>query len=187
MKSKTIKKVIFGLLAVTTVILNGAEYIVPPEYDNTVMGVESRTLGLIHNGLTTLSATSKTLGGQTVRFKCFPITKINCRGATAIASAVVSEVSLKEPTRNELVINYGTDTLVEDAGANWRVCGAAVGGITWDTSEMNSSTDAVTGETTITYNYVPNTTQEIYYFFTNNANIGGTSSFMVLDVKQTCR
>ncbi|HHO42483.1 MAG TPA: hypothetical protein ENN12_03890 [Epsilonproteobacteria bacterium] len=179
------------LFALTLSVLSAAEYIVPPEYDNTVQAVESRISGLVHNRLTVFSRTSKRLGGRTVRYRCFTVPKIDCRPNTnpsrAQAILNVSEVSLKEPNRNELVTNFGADTILEDAGENWRVCGAAVGGITWDTSTLESQEDPDSGETTLNYTYSPNAQQEIYHFFTDSSQIGALSSYMVIDVKQTCR
>lgn len=177
------KKILLGLLVVKSVI--GAEYIVPAEYDNNILATESTERVLISNTLGTLSTASRTIGGKTVRFRCTIIPKIDCRGTAPRIILTTSEFSLREPVYNKLVNIYTYDVFEEDGGTDWRVCGGAVGGTTWDDSKLSSTVNEA-GETVITHTYVPNAEQEIFHFFTNDPNNGSNTSFMVVETKQVC-
>lgn len=175
------KKILMAILG--SGILFGAEYIVPQEYDNTINAVESSSRVLISNTSPIFSSVPKVIGGQNVRFRCVAVPKIDCRATTPRVIASTSEFSLREPTTNKLVGIFAYDTFSEDAGANWNVCGGAVGGTTWDDATMTFS------DPVLTFTYDENANQDIYHFFTDIAPVdrrGGNGSFMVLEVKQVC-
>jgi hypothetical protein len=180
------KMVGVGVVAIgLSLALSAGVYIVPKEYDNTYNSIKSKAVGLIYNGLSTLSSTTKNFAGKNVRYRCMVIDKIQCRAATPTVSASVSDVSLIEPEHDQLLPVYGYEVFVEDGGNKWRICGAAAGGFTWDTSEMTSQTNS-DGSKTVNYKYVPNTHNKNYLFFTDQSNKGSDKSFMTIDIQQKC-
>jgi len=183
---KILKPVV--LLAVAQITLFSAEHIFPPEWDNVVQAMQSSRPVLISN-FSTLSTQTRTLGGKSgLRYRCSnPIPKISCRGGTADISTSISDVSLKEPNRNELVNIFASDSFVEDLGTSWKVCGAAIGGMTWDTSTLVKGGGVAGAPITLTYTYTPNSQHEIYYFFTSDPLRGRNTSYMTIETKQLCR
>ena len=177
------KKILLGLITITFVF--GAEYIVPPEFDNTVMATESEIKVLISNTLPTLSTTKRVIGGKNVRYRCLAVPKIDCRATVPRVVLTASEVSLRDTSTNKLVNIYAYDVFEEELGTDWMVCGGAVGGTTWDDSTLKSSKDS-SGNIVITHTYIENKHQSIYHFFTDSADAGASTSFMVIDVKQVC-
>lgn len=180
-------KIILSIFASATVSFS-AEYIIPPDYDNIVASVESATPVLISNTSPSFSSTTRVIGGRTVRYRCTTIPKISCRGTTPQAILNTSEISLRDATSNQLVNIYANDAFSESSGTNWNVCGAALGGVQYDTSTVSATTDASTKVTTVSHTFIPNDNQETYWFFTNyTGNTGGNNSFMVIETKQICR
>jgi len=169
------------------IVLFAGEYIVPKEYDNTYNSIKSQSYGLIHNRLTTLSSTTRSIGGKSgLHYRCIVVPKIQCRAAVPTMAATISDISLREPAHNKLMIPYATDLFVEDGGANWRVCAAAIGGLQWDDVTLTSQKTS-TGKTKITLNYYPLKENMVYYYFTDDANHGSDSSYMVVEMKQVCQ
>ena len=167
-----------------------AEYIVPPEYDNTILSNESGKRVLLTNNQATFSTQTRKLGGQKFNYMCTLYPKIIC-GANVQPEVVLSlsEISLRETSTNKLVHMFASDAFVEDGGVNWKLCAGAIGGTTWDISTIDSTTDA-SGVTTLRHRYIPNGDQKIYYFFSNNPTLdlrGSTASYMTLYVRQICK
>lgn len=94
--------------------------------------------------------------------------------------ANVSEVSLRDPTSNESLNVYNTDIRVEDAGTSYNICGAAYGGITFDSFNMS-----VAG-TTLNYSYQGNVNIRAFPYFTSVGNSSSTS-YMTVEYRQVCR
>ncbi len=172
-----------------SVISWGAEYIVPPEFDNTVLATESSQRILISNTTSPLlwSNGLRTIGGKTVRYRCVTIPKIQCRGKSARIVVNTSEISLRDKSVNKLVNIYTYDVIAESSGkTSWKVCGGAVGGTTWDNTSLTSYKSGA--DTILRFTYDENAVQDIAYFFTNRPTqeIGGANSFMVIETKQVC-
>lgn len=184
------------LLAITAF---GAEYIIPPEYDNMVNSVKSHNSILISNLIGTDSSLTYKIGNMTgLRLKCANVPKINCRGGiTPIITLSIGHIPvLREPIRQQNLTAEEARAVFEDGGINWRVCGGAMGAVRWDTSSLTQ--DATTKE--ITYDYTPLTSVIDYYFFTDipTASIavddidsgnrrGDDSSYMIIEAVQTCQ
>lgn len=176
----------------------GAEYIIPPEYDNLVNGQASKVEVLISNSSPYLSTNTYNLQGSLVKYRCVAVPKINCgNGYTPqpILSLKKAPV-LKDSTHTEQITAYQIDVQVDADvhGNDFYVCGAGVGAITWDKSEFTKS------GTTYTYSYVPENKQIRYFFFTDmtgntplidgiggDAITGSSDSYMVIDAEQICR
>jgi len=165
--------------------LLGAEYIIPPEYDNLINSAESSQKVLISNG-SSIGGQTRSIGGRSVRYKCVTLPKILCRGSSATMSISISEVSLRDTT-NKLVTTFATDAYVENGtgGNSWNVCGGAVGGMLWDDSTLVAT--KIGNDTRLTYSYTPNANQLIYHFFTNLGSSGGNGSYMTIYTKQFCQ
>jgi len=159
----------------------GAEYIIPPEYDNSINSVQSTTRVVISNTSSHFSSASKHIGGKNLRYRCVDIPKIECRASNANIITTASEFSLRESTSNKLVGIYTYDIFTEDLGDNWAICGAAIGGLMWDYASLTYN------KPNLTFTYIPNKNQVIDYFFTNNSKHGGDKSFMVVEVQQVCK
>jgi len=169
---------IFLLLAATNQS-HAADYIVPYEYDNMVQSVKSHGYGVITQS-SALSTTTWNIGGNAVRYRCLSIPKISCSSATAVPSANVSEKVLTKP--NAVVANQKAvfpliyDLRYEDAGANWNICGAAIGGVMYDNIDYSG------GQLT----YTPNQYSETYVYFTDIA-ITNSTAYMTFTYHQTCQ
>jgi hypothetical protein len=132
-----------------------------------------------------MSTTTKTLAGQSVRYRCTRVDKVPCRGASPSITLSVADTVLLDPN-DQLLTMYGFEVFSESANANqWNVCGAAVGGYSWDDSYI--STQNVTNNTVLTHTYIPNKFNQEYIFFTNAGNNGSAKSHMVIDIQQKCK
>jgi len=194
------KKIIYLACIFLPALLISGTYVVPAEYDNLRESSKSPDYGVITNA-STMSTNTYTMGGLGgLKYRCLPpIPKISCRGSNAIIIPALSDIGLKDNATGETVPVFSYDLRLEDdvAGNTWRLCAAAYGGFTADTSTLSSST--VAGVTTIKYTYVPNNQEKFYHFFTN-ANtkaappapslpysIGHANSFIAISWRQTCR
>lgn len=191
------KKMAFApLLSFVPICAFSAEYIIPPEYDNTVNSVRSHFEVLITNITTLFSANTYPIGSRTLRYRCVNVPKINCRGGAmpTIKLSLKGVPVLKEPVGSQSLSVYEVDTQSEDDGDSFRVCGGALGVVSWDNSEMTQ--DATTKE--ITYSYTPVNHVLDYYFFTDIAGTviangidggqqrGDDNSYMVINADQVC-
>lgn len=170
------------------IALFGDSYVTPAEYDNLREGHRSAGYGVLTNTTGSLSANSYVIGGQTVKYRCLVVPKIDCRAAVPSIIPNVSEVSVREESTNEVVNVYTTDVRVEDTANDWYLCGAAYAGATADHFEMTSGKDPATGDPVIHYEYKPNEYLETWFAFTNySGNKGNNSSYMAISYKQVCR
>lgn len=191
------KMALAPLLSLIPISAFSAEYIVPPEYDNTVNSVKSHNEVLITNLTALLSTNTYFIGSKTLNYKCVEVPKINCRGGATpnIKLSLKGVPVLKEPMGSQSLSVYEVDTQSEDdGGASFRVCGGALGVVSWDNSEMTQ--DATTKE--ITYSYTPINHVLDYYFFTNIAGSvsangidggqqrGDDNSYIVINADQVC-
>jgi len=187
----------FVVVTLATSSVYGAEYIIPPEYDNIKNATHSNKPLLITNKTGHLSKKSYTLdSGHILKIRCADIPKIRCgNGYTpTIHAKIASAPTLREPKTKKLIGSYQTMIQTEDLGDKWAVCGGAIGAVSWDKSTLTQEKDG-----TINYNYSPLAEQLIYYFFSNasgNAKTkagvdggdikGSDNSYMVIDTQQTC-
>jgi hypothetical protein len=167
----------------------GQSYVIPKEYENVYKSIESKSALVISNTTPNLSATSKTVAGVNVRYRCVRVDKIPCRNGQASATAAITDILLLD--ENDQLLNlYGHEVFVEDRGNQWAVCAGATGGYSWDTSAMSSTMDA-DGNVQLTYTYVPNTFNRKYHFFMSSSgatiNTGSGKSHLLVDVQQKCR
>jgi len=192
---KSLKKKGLALALALSSSLVAGVYIVPLDYDNTIASARSNTPVLITNSLTTNSSTTRKINGQTVRYRCEKVPKIDCRGTTASIHATLGEYQLKDNKNNEVVQPYMRDIIVEsDGSGNWNICGGAIGGTMWDNADLNTTTDPITGNTKIFLTYQENVNSENFYFFMSGGtigvdadkSIGSLKSFMAINTKQTC-
>jgi len=175
------------LISLLSISLFAGVYVVPQEYDNMVASTRSKGFGVITQATSNLSGNSYTIGGQSnVRFRCLVVPKIDCRASVPEINANISEVSLKRPTTEELVMSFQVDLRVEDDAAtnNWWLCGGGYGGQVWDDSNLTSQD--VAGVTEITYSYTPNANVEEYFYFTDISN-SSTQSYMTITYSQVCK
>lgn len=160
----------------------GADYIVPTEYDNMVQSVKSNGYTTITNNTAGLSNVSKQIlnsASVNQKYKCVFIDKIVCRNATAYINAMVSEVRLfsSGTYSGQPMMLAASDLWVEDAGSQWKVCGAATGGLpTGSLSQAGA---------TITYTTLASTNTE--WFFVWPQNNTDTNSYMTIFHTQSCR
>lgn len=186
------KKIVLSL-AIASAFGFAGSYVTPAEYDNMRLSQQSTGYEIIHNSSSLLSTNSFKIGGRTLKYKCIPVTKIDCRAGTPEIVPAVSEVGLKVGPNDNVVPIYAYDMRVEDDTANnrFKICAAAYGGVTADKSELTSSTDPVTGDVTLDYTYVPNDPSKSYFwwFLTNAAatEVGNATSYISVRWKQVCR
>lgn len=175
---RSLKKIaaLFLLVAFNS---QAAEYIVPSNYDNIVNSVQSVGYGVITQS-STLSTTSWNIGGTSRKYRCLTIPKISCTAATPVLYANVSELVLTKPdavvANQKAMFAFMSDIRSEDAGANWRLCGAAIGGEMYDNVAYSG------GQVT----YTPNQYSNTYTFFTDAA-ITNSTAYMALSYNQVCQ
>lgn len=190
-------RILLPTLLLSNSLIYSAEYVIPPEYDNIANSVQkSHHQVLISNLATLTSSSTYKLGSQTLKFKCVNVPKINCRGGKSAKMKIkLKEVPvLKEPKFHKSIPIYEVSTKTEDGGANFRVCGGAMGVISWDDSILTQ--DATTKK--ITHAYTPLKYHLDYYVFTNiagnvssngidgGAQKGDNNSYMTVDTEQIC-
>jgi len=98
-----------------------------------------------------------------------------------------SDISLRDPSSNKQVPVYGREAIAEDKGGYWNVCGAAVGGVSWDDTDLTYSPS----KDKIDFTYKHDKLGSFFYYFTNGnshgLNVGHANSYMIITTKQTCR
>jgi len=191
------KKIIISTALVLS-SLHSAEYIIPPEWDNTLNSVNSKAEVLITNLLTQLSTNSYLVAGKSRRYKCVRIPKIRCaNGYTPdIQANIKQNPALRDSLTDKLISTFSVDIRTENAGTQWNVCGSATGSIIWDKSTL--SQNATTKD--LTYIYIPNNDQFNYYYFTNATGNtisasginggsikGSNNSYMIIETEQVCK
>lgn len=156
-----------------------ADYIVPYEYENILQGAKSHGYGVIQQS-SPLSTTQWNIGGTNQNYRCLAIPKISCSPGTAVLYANVSEVVLTKPdpvvSNQKAMFNFITDIRSESAGANWNLCGAAIGGEMYDNVAYSG------GQIT----YTPNQYSNTYTYFTN-AVITNSTAYMTMTYNQVCQ
>ena len=166
-----------GLLL--TISLYAAEYLVPYNYDNTVQSVNSQGYDVITQA-SILSTNQWNLGGTNHNYRCIVIPKITCRNASPVLYANVSELILTKPdpvvANQKALFPFISDIRYEDAGANWHLCGAAIGGTMYDNVTYSG------GQIT----YTPNAYSETFAFFTDTA-ITNSTAYMAVGYNQVCK
>lgn len=176
---KTLKKLNITALLLLSTALSAAEYLIPYEYDNMVQSVKSQGYGVITQA-STQSTSQWNIGGNLRNYKCLTIPKISCSAATPVLYANVSELILTKPdatvSNQKAMVPFIYDIRYEDAGTNWRLCGAAIGG------EMYDNVTYSGGQIT----YTPNQYSNTYTYFTNVA-ITNTTAYMALTYNQVCQ
>lgn len=179
MKKTLNKPKVWFLALFATLNMHAAEYILPSNYDNIVNSVQSVGYGVITQA-STLSTTSWNIGGTSRKYRCLTIPKITCSAATPVLYANVSELVLTKPdavvANQKAMFAFMSDIRSEDAGANWRLCGAAIGG------EMYDNVTYSGGQIT----YTPNQYSNTYAFFTD-AVITNSTAYMALSYNQVCQ
>lgn len=167
------------LLMITFCQSNAADYIVPYEYDNMLQSVKSHGYGVIKQSLP-LSTTTWNIGGNAVHYRCLSVPKISCSSSSPVPIANVSEPVLTKPdavvANQTAVFPLLTDIRYEDAGTNWNICGAAIGGTMYDNIDYSG------GQLT----YTPNQYSETYVYFTDIA-ITNSTAYMTLTYHQVCQ
>ncbi|MCL4432149.1 MAG: hypothetical protein M1300_07505 [Epsilonproteobacteria bacterium] len=173
-----LKKLLIAILAISPMAF-GAEYLIPYDYDNMVQSVKSQGYGVISQ-TSTLSTTQWNIGGTNRNYRCLTIPKISCSAATTVLYANVSELVLTKPdgtvSNQKAMFPFIYDIRYEDAGTNWRLCGAAIGGEMYDNVAYSG------GQIT----YTPNQYSNTYTYFTNVA-ITNSTAYMTLTYNQVCQ
>jgi len=175
-----------------------AEYIIPPEFDNTVQSTESAKRYLITNNSVVLSTQVRSLGGvPNLRYKCVLVPRLSCINKQSVVSEFgVGELSLRG-SDNKLVKVYATELFAEDDSAfpnEHKICGGAVGGVTWD--YINAGLSLNGNNLVLDLVHRPLGGNRTYHFFTNAVynpantattyGAGGSGSYMVVHAKVTC-
>ena len=185
---KILKKIAL-LSALITPLLPGV-YAVPAEFDNFRLGHLSTTYGIITGTTPGTSANLYTLGGQTVRYRCLVVPKIQCVASTATIVPTLSEVSVRHNTTGEVLSLWSADIRIEDGGTQWFVCGAAYAGERSDDSTL-TKVDNADGSVSLQYTYEPNINHyDVIAFATTipgGFNSAATSSYMTVQHRQICR
>lgn len=167
------------LLVVAFCQSEAADYIVPYEYDNMLQSVKSHGYGVI-NQSSPLSSSVWNIGGTNVQYRCLSVAKISCSSATPVIIPNRSELLLTKPdpviANQKAVSVLIEDIRFEDAGANWNVCGAAVGGVMYGGISYSGGVSTFT----------PDQYSETYLYFTNIA-ITNSTSYMSLTYSQVCQ
>ncbi|CAA6806574.1 MAG: Unknown protein [uncultured Sulfurovum sp.] len=184
------KKILLLISIFTYINIYAAEYVIPTSFDNLLQEVKSSNTVMITNA-SSLSASSRTItiGNQTLKGRCAIVPKISCKSPlSSFINVAMSSISLREDVHNELVIPYDTSVYTQEFVTTWEVCAVALGGVTWDKSELVSSVGN-DGVTTITHDFKANLYRKLFYFFSNaSASLRGhNNSYMLINTHQVCR
>lgn len=176
------KKMLNSFVLFIAVVLQGAVYIVPQEYDNMLNATKSSGYGLITQ-TSVLSGNTYTIGGRDSNFRCLKVPKISCVASTPDISANISEASLRSPNTESLLDTFQLDLRIEEDANSFYLCGGGYGGQVYDTSTLTSTT--VSGDKKLTYTYIPNSQSKEFYYFTDQAN-ASTTSYISVSYHQMC-
>jgi hypothetical protein len=183
------------LSSVVVVSSEAASYAVPQGYDNIINAQNSLAYGVLTNASASVSGNFYVIGGESVRYKCLVVPKIVCRGSAVdpLISAVVSEISLRDPVSDENLPVFNSDVRIEKDAVgtgNFYVCAAAYGGITFDEFTMSSASGS------LSYIYKGNINLRSFVYFSNKAastvpanhsGSGSAGSYISIEHKQVCQ
>lgn len=170
------------MIIIGSIYATAGVYMVPKEYDNLYASINSQTKTIISNHSSAWSHRAYRIGGRDLHYRCEYVPKQDCRGAKPSIHLSLRDISLRDDVTNRIVPIYARDARAEDAGAYWRVCAAAVGGLSWD--DTNIQYDKNGNKITYTYNH--DKKGKFFYFFTNDANRGSDESYITVAATQSC-
>lgn len=184
------------LLVITalTGTLTAGEYVVPKDYDNTLISNKSIFTGIVHNGSSIFSQYTYPFSNKTLKLKCFSVPKIQCRpsGIIPVISASYIEGSLRDTTSGKEVAIYANKIITENKGGDWLVCGGLYGGENWDKFDMTVTKNTTPGKekvTDVAATYTPNANKKEIWGFTSvipSSDRGDGRSYMVIKTRQVC-
>lgn len=193
---KALSKLI-GIGLLLTPLFSGV-YVVPAEFDNFRLGHLSSSYGILNSTSPGVSTNSYTLGGQTVRYRCLIVPKVDCVASTASIVPALSEVSVRHAGTGEVLSLWTADIRIEEdltttvaaPAGSWYICGGAYAGERSDDSTMSLVNNA-DGSQSINYIYEPNINHYDAIAFSTTTPAGfnapHVSSYMTIRYKQICR